>query len=199
MVRRIEANMPFSSAQLTVLSYSSEEGYLAGAGSVWSSQVSMPLDGAGGLTPGSVDAWLVTAAGSPFAGGTVVADRSLSLECAKSRRWADIKARRDRVEAGGFDCAGGRYDSDQRSAQRIAVAAQSALAQRAAALPYTVAWILADNSVRQLDGAGMIAVADALAEHVDAAFSTARALRDQVDAAATIEQVGAVQWPAPAQ
>lgn len=122
-----------------------------------------------------------------------------SVGDAKSAAWERVKAARHAVEHGGFTFDGGRYDSDVRSAQRITAASQSALAQvrGAAAASYSVNWILADNTIRTLDGAGIIGLATALAAHANAAFTVSSALREQIAAATTVEQLDAIQWPAP--
>jgi hypothetical protein len=67
---------------------------------------------------------------------------------------------------------------------------------KSAGRPYSIVWTLTDNSRRTLDGDQMTALGVAMGAYVDGIYATARALRDQVDAAATIEAVEAIAWPA---
>jgi hypothetical protein len=53
---------------------------------------------------------------------------------------------------------------------------------------------LADNTTRTLNQADMIAVGVALGQHVQTQFTKAQALRLQIEAASTPEQVAAVVW-----
>lgn len=119
-----------------------------------------------------------------------------TLDELQAEKWAAIKARRDAVEFGGFAWEGSVFDSDQAAQGRIMGAVQMAALAQAAGQAFGIAWALADNSVRTLDGAQMQAVGLALGAHVAAAHETARALRSLIfDASATAESVAAVQWP----
>ncbi len=118
-----------------------------------------------------------------------------TVEQARSRRWAVIKAQRDAVEFGGFTWDGSAFDSDAQSQPRIMGAVQMATLAAAAGQSFGLAWTLADNSVRTLDGADMIAVGLALGAHVGTAHAIARTLREQIEAAATVEDVAAIDWP----
>jgi hypothetical protein len=62
------------------------------------------------------------------------------------------------------------------------------------AIGFTIDWTLADNSVRTLNQADMIAVGVALGQHVQTQFTKAQALRLQIETASTPEQVAAVVW-----
>ena len=55
-------------------------------------------------------------------------------------------------------------------------------------------WI-ADNSVRTLSAAQMVAVGVAAGQHVAAQRATARALREQIQAATTPQELEAIVWP----
>lgn len=109
---------------------------------------------------------------------------------AKAEKWQKIKAARDDAEFGGFDWDGSRFDSNQKSQARILGAVQMA----ALAQDYSVDWTLADNTVRTLSASDLSEVGIALAAHVAAQHAKARAMRQRIDAAATIEQLKLIAW-----
>lgn len=116
-----------------------------------------------------------------------------TLDDFKADQWAVIKQARDQAEFGGFVWDGSRFDSDPISQSRIQGAAQLA----ANAEPsWSIDWTLADNTVRTLSAADIVAVGMALGEHVNSCHETARVLRQQIEQATTKEQVQAVVWPA---
>lgn len=137
----------------------------------------------------------ITASGW-LAGAAVVNNNDSSLAAAKTRRWAFIKAARDQKEYGGFVWDGSTFDSDLQAQTRIQGGVQLANMAAASNQPFGIDWTLADNSVRTLSGADMVAVGLALAQHVQTLHEVGRGLREQIDAATTVEQVNAVQWPA---
>jgi hypothetical protein len=69
-----------------------------------------------------------------------------------------------------------------------------AMLAQAGGQPFSIDWTLADNTVRTLSGADMIAVGQALGQHVAACHIKARALREQINAATTVAEVEAVVW-----
>lgn len=111
----------------------------------------------------------------------------------KTDRWATIKAERQRREYAGFTWDGSTFDSDPISQSRIQGAVQLASLDPAT---FSIDWTLADNTVRTLSGANMVAVGTALAQHVTALHITTRGLRAQIEAATTAAEVDAVVWPA---
>jgi hypothetical protein len=108
----------------------------------------------------------------------------------KAAQWNLIKQARSAAEYAGFAWDRSVFDSDAISQQRITGAVT--LAQLSPG--FTIDWTLADNSVRTLNQADMIAVGVALGVHVQAQFSKAQGLRLQIEAASTPEQVAAVVW-----
>jgi hypothetical protein len=103
-----------------------------------------------------------------------------------------INAERDRRETEGFEFNGVMYDSDERSAQRIAVAVGAALA---APETFSVTWTAQDNSEHVLDAAGVLGLNGALAAYGDSVHQTAKTLKAAVDDAEDAEGVAAVVWP----
>jgi hypothetical protein len=175
---------------INVASWATEEAYIAGNGLVWM----WPIDAAAAALA-DIDGALVLIA--PFDGGTVVTDGALTLDAAKLRQWATIKDRRDAVQYGGFDWNGSMFDSDPMSQQRIIGAVQLAMMATSISQDYSVDWTLADNSTRLLSGADVVAVGEALGALVREAFDQGVALREQINAATSIEAVQAVTWPMP--
>lgn len=113
----------------------------------------------------------------------------------KEAQWAAIKAARNSLEFGGFTWDGSAFDSDQQAQARIQGGVQLATIAASQGQPFSIDWTLADNSIRTLSGADMIAVGMELAAHVQSIHATARVLRVQIEAASTIEEVDAIQWP----
>lgn len=118
---------------------------------------------------------------------------SRTLEEVKRHRWNAIKQERAEREYAGFAWDGSAFDSDPLSQSRIQGAVQLASLDLAG---FSIDWTLADNTVRTLSGANMVAVGVALAQHVNALHVTARGLRAQIEAAATLQEVAAIAWPA---
>lgn len=119
-----------------------------------------------------------------------------TLADVKAKRWAEMKRHRDLLEASGFPYLGKRLDSDARSVQRINTAVQAAQAALAANQPFPIVWTCADNSLLDLDAAGVIGMPVALAIYADQLHQTCKALRAQLEAATTVPQVEAIAWPA---
>lgn len=114
----------------------------------------------------------------------------------RAKRWAQMKRHRDLLEASGFPYLGKRLDSDARSVQRINTAVQAAQAALAANQPFPIVWTCADNSLLELDAAGVVGMPVALAIYADQLHQTCKALRAQLEAATTVSQVEAIAWPA---
>jgi hypothetical protein len=111
-----------------------------------------------------------------------------SLQDLKDARWAEVRRERDRAEFGGFSWDGSRFDSDALSQQRITGAVTLAMMNSA----FLISWTLADNTVRTLTAADMIAVGVALGQHVNACQERARVLRREIDGAETVGDVWVV-------
>jgi hypothetical protein len=112
----------------------------------------------------------------------------------KTRKWEAIKKRRNEVEFGSFEWDGSMFDGNAMATQRIAGSVQMAVLAQANAMPFSIDWTLADNSVRTLSATQMIEVGQTLAQHVSACHAHARQLRVEIEAATTPEQVEAIVW-----
>jgi hypothetical protein len=122
-------------------------------------------------------------------------EESVVLERDRAARWVTLKAERDAFEDGSFEWDGSRFDADPQSQSRIQGAALLALMASLQGQPFEVDWTLANNDVRRLSGSDMIAVGEALAQHVGAAHAIGRELRAALKEAQTRTEIEAVNWP----
>lgn len=184
-LHRVESE--FSKLTVQVLSWGSEDDYLAGKGAEWSTYQDFAASDE--FTASILNLLLGEGV---FAGAQPKLDPSADLEVMRARRWNTIRAHRDAFEHSGFDVPGfGRFDSDTASQLKLVGAAM-----RAALAPegFTVQWTLQDNSVVELVAGDFADIGHALQSHLNATHQRGRALREQLDAATTIEQVNAVAW-----
>lgn len=121
------------------------------------------------------------------------------LDGAKARLWEAAKARRAAAERAGCETPLGRVDTDLESVQRISggvTAAQLALAQGQA---FAIDWTMEDNSVATHDAPAMIAMGLAAMAHVAACHQRGREIRDAIQAAETLAELGTIDldagWP----
>lgn len=124
--------------------------------------------------------------------GTLRWDDTRSLDECKADKWADVKAERSRLEASTFECAGLTFDCN---GPAIAGATLAAVIAKMAGTPWSQPWVLADNSVTELDVDQMIAAGQAGKAYISGLWTISQALRQQIDAAQTAEAVAAVAWP----
>lgn len=113
-----------------------------------------------------------------------------NLDAHKDAKWEEIKAARANAEYGGFTWDGSTFDSDLASQQKIIGAAQLAGLNSA----YEVDWTLADNTVRHLTASNMVEVGTALGQHVNTQYIHARALRQQISDAETLQELESIAW-----
>lgn len=126
-------------------------------------------------------------------------DREAVLDAAKKEMRRRVNAERDLQEVMPFGYLGKRFDADERSVSRIMGAVQAAQAALAAGVPFSVDWVCADNTVVTLDAQQMIALPAALAQRVYAVHMHGRVLKAQVEAAASLDDLAAIDitagWP----
>lgn len=121
------------------------------------------------------------------AGGDWVDDRTFEEKRAASLRIA--KEERNADEYGLFVWDNSAFDCDAASQQRITTAATKALAAIVNQGAFSVDWMLADNTIRTLDAEDMVAVAEAMQTHVNAAHEAWRLVRQQALDATTPEEL----------
>ncbi len=109
----------------------------------------------------------------------------------KAEKRAEINTARDAAEQGGFEYLGKTFDSDQISAQRISMAAQAmALAPEGT----TITWTCQDNTTIDLNKTQLVGMVVALAEWSNTCHQKATALKAQIDAAKTAEELEKITW-----
>lgn len=121
----------------------------------------------------------------------------VSLDVAKSIQRRRINDARDAEEDAGFDYLGKRFDSNAQAIKRLygaALAAQSALSAGAIPGDHFVDWTCADGSVKPLTYAEAAGLVVAMAPIGAALHGKAKALKAQIDAAASVAEVEAVKW-----
>ena len=114
-----------------------------------------------------------------------------NLDDLKAVKWSEIKQARVDAEAAGVTWDGSTFDSDLESQDRIQSATLSALIT---GQTFTVDWTLADNTLRTLSRADMLAVCLANAAHIQKARHRARVLRGKVVAATSEAELKKVVW-----
>lgn len=117
-----------------------------------------------------------------------------TLDQVKTDKREQMNSKRDNLEQSGFPYQGKTIDSNPVSVQRITVAVQAAQAAIGAGQPFAITWTCQDNSTIELDAVGMMGMPVALAMFANGLHETARAKKDLIDAATTIEEVEAVTW-----
>ena len=164
---------------------------------LWQEYPELPLAALDVQDPvGSLERALAAQPDGLFAGATYMADAAVDdIETARARKWADIKAERDRLECGGFDMPGiGRFDSDADSRARIVGAVTAAKIAKDASQPFIVEWTLADNTAVMLDADQVISVGFAMLTHTTSTHEKGRNLRSAIVAAEDAESLDAITW-----
>lgn len=119
-----------------------------------------------------------------------------TLAARKVSKWEQIRVERDGREAAGFPYMGKIFDSDPLSVHRINTAVNAARSGVEAGATFSRNWKTQDNSSITLDAAAMIGAPVALAIFAGNLHDIADGLRQQIDAALTIEALELVTWPA---
>jgi len=113
--------------------------------------------------------------------------------------WETVRALRNAAIDVGAPTPFGAVDSDEQARSNVSGAALGALIAKSAGAPYSVTWTMLDNSTAALTADGMIAMALAVLTHVDACHERARELRAEIEAAANMAELLAIDiaagWP----
>lgn len=116
----------------------------------------------------------------------------MTLEEARESKRQQINSKRDNLEQGGFPYLDKIIDSNPVSVQRMSVAALTAQMALATGQPYIIRWTTQDNSIIELDAHGVLGMPVALAVYGNELHEIAKTLKEQLDAATTIEEIKAV-------
>ena len=104
----------------------------------------------------------------------------------KEQKRIEINRARDAEEQGGFEYLGKVFDSDQVSCIRMSSAAQ---AMQFAPDNATITWTTQDNSTIDLNKSQLMGLVVALAQHSNECHQKATALKAQIDACKTKEEL----------
>jgi len=120
------------------------------------------------------------------------------LAKAKRQRELYINGRRDQFIAGGVTFKGWRFDSDPQSIANLteAVAFIQAAPSAGEQVPPFISWRDANNVDRNLTPVELVQFGKQIFVLKQTAHFTARAIKDAIAAAETIEAVEAADWPA---
>ena len=119
-----------------------------------------------------------------------------TLDELKLVKRAEFNAKRAELETSGFMHLAHKFDSDQRSADRLQVAAIAAQSAILAGQPFSLEWVAADNVAVPLDAAGILGLVGAFASYGLTLHQTVRNLKTQVDVATTKDELDLITWPA---
>lgn len=195
VARRIEAQLDDASQSLLiqVASWPSPQDFDAteGKSPTWVDWYPVPASAvlAAADISASVEQALV-AAGGAFAGGAVEPTRD-DLPGARARRWANIKQTRDILDGAPITHGAFQVDGDQQSRNDI----MGAVMAMQLGGPTSRLWRCADNVMRELTLADLVAIGQAIAARRQALIETSDQLWQQLQAATTTAQVEAVVWP----
>lgn len=118
------------------------------------------------------------------------------LDDLKAAKREEINKARDAAEQGGFEYMGKVFDSDPVSCQRISCAAQAmqAVVVAEGQPEPTITWTCQDNSTIDLTPAELMGLVQALAMHSNSCHEKATALKLQIEAAETAEEIDQIIW-----
>lgn len=126
-----------------------------------------------------------------FAGGSVEVAGETDLEAAKVRQWARLKQERDMLDFAPIGYNGYEVDADASSRVDImgAVMAMQAGGQASRL------WRCSDNVMRELTLADLLSIGTSIAARRQALIETSDTLWQELQAAATVEDVESIAWP----
>ena len=118
-----------------------------------------------------------------------------TLSEAKTQKRVEINQAREAEFDAPLVTPHGTFDSDPKARTSITDAVLLAQTLQSLGTPTTIDFTLYDNSTMTLDTAGMITVGLMLGQKIQAAHAKSRALKAQIEAATTKEQIDAITWP----
>lgn len=116
------------------------------------------------------------------------------LEELKLAKRTEINQARDKAEQGGFEYMGKVFDSDQVSCQRMSMAAQAMQVAMMAEETPTITWTCQDNTTIDLTAQELMGLVVALTEWSNICHQKATALKAQIEACRTKEELEKIQW-----
>ena len=117
-----------------------------------------------------------------------------TLDDHKSAKWKEIKRQRDVAEFATFTYNNMEFDGDLDAQRRLAAYISVSKSSIAAGQPFEAEFTLANNTTVTLTAQDFVGIELAKVQAVAATFNHASALRAQIDAATTVQEVEAITW-----
>lgn len=117
-----------------------------------------------------------------------------TLDDHKSAKWKEIKRQRDVAEFATFTYNNMEFDGDLDAQRRLAAYISVSKSSIAAGQPFEAEFTLANNTNVTLTAQDFVGIELTKVQAVAAAFNHASALRAQIDAATTVQEVEAITW-----
>jgi hypothetical protein len=195
---RVEAQPGCASQCLMVQVHSwpsdAEHALHEGKGATWQDWHAVPFAAVAALAAegflAAVERALINTVDGAFAGGAYQASGA-GVDGARARRWANIKAQRDMLDRAPLTHDGMEIDADAGSRTDV-MGALMAMQLTGQASRH---WRCADNVMRELSLADLVAIGTGIAARRQALIETSDALWQQLQAAQTVAEVDAVTWP----
>ena len=112
----------------------------------------------------------------------------------KSAKWKEIKRQRDVAEFATFTYNNMEFDGDFDAQRRLASYISVSKSSIAAGQPFEAEFTLANNTNVTLTAQDFVGIELAKVQAVAATFNHASALRAQIDAATTVQEVESITW-----
>ena len=123
-----------------------------------------------------------------------VAPNAEPLDDLKTEKWNQIKLFRNIIEFGGFSWKNQIFDSGQLSLIRLGTTVQSAIISKITSSPFSINWTLKNNSVITCSADDILAINDALLNHVNQCHQHSKSLRTRLDEAKSSMQISNINW-----
>lgn len=187
-------------ARAEVRSYASEQSFISGHGNLDNTNIIVPLQGLAGPIIDHVEAWLVSASESKFAGGTVVPHGPIGLAASRARKIAVLNSCCSLAIMNGFrsDALGEPYyyPAKKQDQDNLLASVTDSLMPNLPENWTTPLWCMDVDDVwarRPHTAAQTQQIGRDAAAAKHAVLTKNEQLREQVDAA-TAEQLDAIVW-----
>ena len=177
-------NLDKMTATVSVVGWPDEAACLSGQTSTWGTQVTVPI-----ATLADLDDVLLHA--PELAGGERLADADGTVPTARARKWVAIKARREQLDEASIAIEDFAIDAD--SSSRLDV--MGAIMAMQLSSQGSRMWRCSDNVMRSLSLSQLIGAGTAIAARRQTLIEVSDALYQQIQAAQTLEQIEAINWP----
>ena len=117
-----------------------------------------------------------------------------TLDDHKSAKWKEIKRQRDVAEFATFTYNNMEFDGDLDAQRRLTAYISVSKSSIAAGQPFEAEFTLANNTNVTLTAQDFVGIELAKVQAVAATFNHASALRAQIDAATTVQEVEDITW-----